>query len=158
MVALTEKQKLFVQEYLKDLNATQAAIRAGYSARTANKTGSEVLGKTNVRQAIMEAQKARAEKLDIDTSWVLTRLKLISDRCIQGEPVFSKDGEPSGEWKFDAAGANRATELIAKHLGMFTEKHEHSGQGGVPLEVIFNIPRPQRYIRGNHDNDDDTED
>ena len=54
-MALTQKQKLFIDEYLIDLNATQAAIRAGYSPNNADKIGSELLGKTRVSDAIKTA-------------------------------------------------------------------------------------------------------
>lgn len=52
---LTPKQAMFVKEYLIDLNATQAAIRAGYSARTADRIGPELLGKTSIAEAIQKA-------------------------------------------------------------------------------------------------------
>lgn len=74
MAELTPKQRLFVAEYLKDLNATQAAIRAGYSERTANKIGPELLGKTSIKQAIDAAQEKREEETQIDANYVLKRL------------------------------------------------------------------------------------
>lgn len=124
---MTEKQQMFVNEYLLDLNAKQAAIRAGYSERTAEVIGYQLLHKTSVSEAIEAAQGKRAESAGLNAQWVLDRLKLISDRCIQGEPVLNfnkitQEYEPTGEWKFDSMGANKATELIGKHLGMFTDK------------------------------------
>lgn len=74
MSALTPKQALFVQEYLIDANGTQAAIRAGYSAKTANEQAARLLAKVSVRSAIVEAQKARAERTRINADWLLTRL------------------------------------------------------------------------------------
>lgn len=132
---LTAKQQMFVREYLIDLNATQAAIRAGYASKNADKIGYQLIGKTLVRAALMEAQKSRAEKVDLDAQWVLARFKLVSDRCVQGEPVLDKEGNPTGEWRFDAAGANRATEMIGKHLGMFTDKLELAGKDGGPIQT-----------------------
>ncbi len=73
-MALTAKQQMFVQEYLKDLNGTQAAIRAGYSAKTANEQASRLLANVNVSQAVSEAKEERSEKTKIDAQWVLTRL------------------------------------------------------------------------------------
>lgn len=143
-MALTPKQEMFVREYLIDLNATQAAIRAGYSKRTARQIGQENLTKPDIQECITELIKSRAEKVELDANWVLSRLKLISDRCIQGEPVIDKEGNETGEWRFDAAGANRATELIGKHLAMFTDRQELSGKDGTDLKVVFNIPRPER--------------
>ena len=55
-MALTDKQRRFVDEYLVDLNATQAAIRAGYSAKTANEQGAQLLAKLSVREAVDAAQ------------------------------------------------------------------------------------------------------
>lgn len=72
--ALTAKQEAFCQEYLIDLNATQAAIRAGYSAKTANSLACGYLTKLNIQNRIAELMKARAERLQIDADYVLRRL------------------------------------------------------------------------------------
>ena len=71
--ALTPKQARFVDEYLLDLNATQASIRAGYSAKTAEQQGPRLLGNVGVSLAIQAAQKARADRLRIDADDVLRR-------------------------------------------------------------------------------------
>ncbi len=71
---LTAKQQCFVDEYLIDLNATQAAIRAGYSRKNGDKIGPELLGKTRVAAAINKAKAARSERTNLDSDWVLTRL------------------------------------------------------------------------------------
>ncbi len=71
---LTPKQARFVQEYLLDLNATQAAVRAGYSAKTAEQQGPRLLGNVGVAAAIAKAQDARSKQTAIDAAWVLTRL------------------------------------------------------------------------------------
>lgn len=71
---LTAKQAAFVAEYLIDLNATQAAIRAGYSAKTAEKIGSENLKKPEVARAIDQAKSKRSQQTQIDAAWVLKRL------------------------------------------------------------------------------------
>ena len=73
-MALTPKQTRFVQEYLIDLNATQAAIRAGYSAKTAFAIGHENLSKPNIAAAITEAQAKRAERAEITADRVLEEL------------------------------------------------------------------------------------
>lgn len=74
MRELTPKQARFVEEYLIDLNATQAAIRAGYSAANADKIGSELLGKTRIDQAIQEAKDQRSERTNVNADYVLRRL------------------------------------------------------------------------------------
>ncbi|BFH71224.1 terminase small subunit [Paenibacillus dendritiformis] len=76
-MALTAKQKAFVQEYLIDLNATQAAIRAGYSAKTARKIGQENLTKPDIQKAIQEAMDARAKRTEITADRVLQELAKI---------------------------------------------------------------------------------
>ena len=72
---MTPKQQAFVSEYLIDLNATQAAIRAGYSESTARAIGSENLSKPDIADAVAKASEQRAEKCDIDALWVLREAK-----------------------------------------------------------------------------------
>lgn len=120
---LTPKQSLFVKEYLVDLNATQAAIRAGYKKSTAYSIGAENLTKPVIQEAIQKQIKKREEKTELNAEWVLKKLETIANRCMQEEEVISKDG-PTGEYKFDSSGANKAIELIGKHLKMFTDKIE----------------------------------
>ncbi len=70
-MALTPKQKRFVAEYLVDLNATAAARRAGYSAKTADRIGPELLGKTCVSEAIQQAIREREKRTEITQDMVL---------------------------------------------------------------------------------------
>lgn len=106
--ALTPKQKRFCDEYLIDFNGAQAAIRAGYSEHTAREIASQNLSKLHIKQYVLSEQAKLSEKTGVSQQWVLDRLKLISDRCVS-------------EVKLDSAGANRSTELLGKHLGMFKE-------------------------------------
>lgn len=120
---LTAKQERFCREYLIDLNATQAAIRAGYSKKTAEATASRLLRNVNISSRVRELKDKRADELELDAYWVLKRLKDISDRSMQAVPVMEYDhsaGElvETGEYQFDSAGANKATELIGRHIGM----------------------------------------
>jgi len=71
---LTAKQKLFCYEYLIDLNATQAAIRAGYSEKTAYSIGNENLNKPEIAETIAKCKIKRSERTQIDADWLLTRL------------------------------------------------------------------------------------
>ena len=125
-MTLNSKQKLFIEEYMVDLNATQAAIRAGYSEKTAASIGSENLKKPEIHARVEELKKTRADRLNLDAYWVLKRLMDISDRAMQAEPVVEWDQAQktmveTGEYQFDSSGANRATELIGRHLGMFKD-------------------------------------
>lgn len=73
-MTLTAKQQRFVEEYILDLNATQAAIRAGYSERTAGRTGHENLKKPEIEAAIQDRMHERSEKTGVDAQYVLNRL------------------------------------------------------------------------------------
>lgn len=108
-VGLTPKQHMFVKEYLVDLNATQAAIRAGYSARTANRMGTENLAKPVIASAIQEAMDKRADRLELTAELVLSRI----DRIAQ-----------AAESKDEYQAALKANELLGKHLKLFTDKVE----------------------------------
>ena len=78
MANLTPRQQRFVEEYLIDLNATQAAIRSGYSEKTADSIGLQLLRKTQVAEAIAGAKAEREERTKIDADYVLKRLVEIS--------------------------------------------------------------------------------
>lgn len=112
---LTDKQELFCKEYLVDMNATRAAKAAGYSEKTAQKIGSENLSKPDIQAYLKQIMQARSDKLKIDAEWVLNSAKQIFDRCMQHEPVIVS-GEPTGEYKFDSTGANKALDTIGKHV------------------------------------------
>lgn len=124
---LTPKQQRFVAEYLVDLNATQAAIRAGYSTRTAGSVGSENLKKPEIAAAVQAERAKLASRTGISQDYVLSRLKENAERAMQAVPMMDDDGGSLGIFRYDGAVANRALELIGKHLGLFTEKVEHSG-------------------------------
>jgi phage terminase small subunit len=133
---LSDKQLRFCQEYVIDHNGTQAAIRAGYSPHTAKVQAARLLTKATILKEVGRMETKISERLDIDAIWVAKRLKEISDRCMQAEPVLVWDGKewvPSGEYRFDSAGANKSTELLGKHLGFFKEDNSQK----VPTEIIF---------------------
>ncbi len=143
---LTPKQQRFCQEYLVDFNATQAAIRAGYSKKTANEQGSRLLANINIKSEISKGMAELSEKTKGNAQWVLENLIEVSERCMQKTPVVKFDrtkkvmkpviDEKTGEgtWEFDSAGANRALELIGKHRAMFVERSQADLK--VTVEVI----------------------
>lgn len=149
MANLTPKQQRFVEEYLIDLNATQAAIRAGYSEKTAKEIGSENLTKPNIQKAIEEAQNKRAERTEITQDYVLSNIQKVIERCMQQEAVQARDGSPllvqgpEGDlaclFEFKETGALRGLELLGKHLGMFKDKIEHSGDPNNPINMSLKV-------------------
>lgn len=78
-MTLTDKQEMFCREYLIDLNATQAAIRAGYSDNTARKIGSENLTKPDIAQRIIDLKSERNERVEVNADYVLRRLVEIDE-------------------------------------------------------------------------------
>lgn len=91
---MTPKQARFVEEYLIDLNATQACIRAGYSAKTADRIGPELLGKTCVAEAIQKAKDARSVRTEITQDMVLKELALLGFSNMQDYMKAGPDGDP----------------------------------------------------------------
>jgi phage terminase small subunit len=148
MAKLTARQQTFVEEYLVDLNATQAAIRAGYSEKTARSVGSENLTKPDIAAAIQAAQQVKADEMGITQQYILDNLKEVVERCMQRAPVMVRRGnrmeqledeDGNDVWQFNAKGAVSALTLLGKHRGMFAEKHEHSGANGSPIKFTLNI-------------------
>ena len=91
MVKLTQKQQQFVEEYLVDLNATQAAIRAGYSAKTADVQGSRMLGNVKVQQAISEAMAERSKRTGVNQDRVVLELAKIA--FVKMTDIVDKQGK-----------------------------------------------------------------
>ncbi len=130
----TPKQQRFIDEYLIDLNATQAAIRAGYSAKTARAIGCENLAKPDIQEAIAKAKLERSEATKIDAEWVLRQAVELHRRCMQEiRPALHpktrrqmKDEDGNLLFTFNAAAASRALELIGKHvdIGAFKDRLE----------------------------------
>jgi phage terminase small subunit len=117
MPKLTAKQQRFVDEYLIDLNATQAAIRAGYSAANADKIGPELLGKTRVAEAVQERMKARQQRTEITQDRVLqeyARLAFLDPR-----KFFHPNGSPKDitELDDDTAAALVGMDVLEQYEG-----------------------------------------
>lgn len=183
---LTDKQQRFVEEYLVDLNATQAAIRAGYSAATAGAIGHENLSKPEIADALASAKAERSMRTEITADQVLRELARVgfatlSDVTDWGikEVAFGYDDdgkklrpEDIGDaaavqyveapfvtpinrddlppevraavsevslgrdgFKIKMHDKNGALLQLGRHLGMFTDKHEHAGKDGGPIQT-----------------------
>lgn len=149
---LTKKQAVFVEEYLVDLNATQAAIRAGYSASTAHKTGSQLLGKKVVGEALAIRMNDREARTQITQDKVLreiARVALADPRkvmswgpagvvLVPSEELSEDDAVVVGEvsesftengrtLRVKLSDKMRALDMLGRHLGLFKEKIELSG-------------------------------
>jgi len=117
--SLTPKQARFVAEYLVDLNATQGAIRAGYSAKTAEVQGSRLLGNVKVREAVEAVMLTRPKPTEIT-----------QDEVIQG---LKKEATLEGEGSSHSARVS-AWAHLGKHLGMFTDNLNLGGSVGLRWE------------------------
>lgn len=129
-MVLTPKRQRFVEEYIVDLNATQAAIRAGYAARSADVTGSRLLGNARVSAAVQEAQAARSKRTEMSQDWIIDHLR---------ENV----GAAKAEAQYNAS--NKALELLGKHLGMFTERVDHNHrtpEGPIEIAITHRVVDP----------------
>ena len=120
MNKLTVKQERFVEEYLIDLNATQAAIRAGYSVKTAAQVGYENLIKPDIAEAIQKARNAMSERALVTQEMVIKGLLKEAEYMDEG----STQGARVAAWAH-----------LGKHLSMFTEKVELSGDQNKPVRV-----------------------
>lgn len=157
---LTDKQRRFVAEYMVDCNARAAAVRAGYSARTADKIGPQLLGKTSVRAAIAKREERHLQRLEVTAERVLAELGRLS--VSDPRQLFDAEGNlrPIHELPDEVASAVASVEVIertipgtkgevervrkvrlwdknaalgnlARHFKLLTEKIEHSGAVGV---------------------------
>lgn len=156
---LTPKQQRFVDEYLVDLNATQAAIRAGYSQKTAQEQGARLLSNVMVQAAIAECMKAREQRTEITQDKVVKELakvafgdprkvmswgpgglklkdsaELTDDDAAFVSEVSETTTEHGGSLKLKTNDKLKALELLGRHLGMFKEKVEVTGKDGGPIQ------------------------
>ena len=148
MPEFTPRQLRFVDELLIDDNATQAAIRAGYSAKTAQEQSARLLALPHIIEAVAKARAERSERTKIDADYVLRQAVKLHERCMQeidpkvnrrGEQITDENGRPV--FVFDASAAAKSLELIGKHVGVqaFREKVEVAGDPDNPLHTITTI-------------------
>lgn len=121
---LTPKQERFVTEYLVDLNATQAAIRAGYKPKAAYASGAENLKKPQIQEALTEARTKQRERTQITADRVLQELAAVA----------FDNADDCNDSRLRYTNKLKALELIGKHLGMFEPKRNDGGEacgGGI---------------------------
>lgn len=145
---MTPRQQRFVEEYLVDLNATQAAIRAGYSARTANREGARLLSNADIAAQIAARRQALSQTVEVTQERIVAeyaRMAFYDPASIAGQPMTGPQDIPnlpeevrraivgwgwdkSGNFTLKLADKNAALTNLGRHLGMFTDKVEHSGK------------------------------
>ncbi|WP_317313223.1 terminase small subunit [Absicoccus porci] len=141
---LTAKQRRFVQEYLIDLNATQAAIRAGYSKNSARQVGTENLSKPSIKQAIEE----RLKQIDEEKTADAKEIREFWTRVMRGEEkdtVLRYDNEGHQvETEIDVSMKDRirASELMGKSFAMFTDKVDSNIDMDLHIEVDYEDKDP----------------
>lgn len=123
-MALTAKQKAFVQEYLVDLNATQAARRAGYKNP---EIGRQLIANNNVSKAIQAALKAREKRTEVTQDYVIAKLREIAEKD-------ASDG-PDSDLKYSSK--IKALELLGKHVGAFDGSMKNDKNE--PVKVIIDV-------------------
>jgi phage terminase small subunit len=165
---LTTKQLSFCSEYLVDLNATQAAIRAGYSGPNVRKTASDLLAKPDIQEEVARRMKLREKRTEITQDRVLAELANIAffdirktvDQEGRPLPLNQLDNETARAiisadiCKFGNAevGIGEITKLrfsdkraalvdIGKHLGMFKDKIEVTGENGAPINFAYDLSK-----------------
>lgn len=143
-VLSNHKHELFAQGLAEGKTADEAYIAAGFKENRGN--ASRLKANENIVARVAEILGASAERVEVDAAYVLSTIIDTVERCKQAKQVFDRKGEavlvetPEGElapaYVFDSKAVLRGAELLGKHLGMFTEKHEHTGKDGGPIETI----------------------
>lgn len=146
---MNPKQEAFCQEYIVDLNATQAAIRVGYSGRTAQEQSSRLLSNVMVQGRIAELIEVRTKRTQIDADWVLQAQKEVYDVAMGIKPTkvlvrASNDDGVSEQFvkefeKHDLAAANKALETIGKHVDVQAWKGNQADVQINNLPVSVNV-------------------
>ena len=124
---MTNKQKAFVSEYLVDLCATKAAIRAGYSAKRADAIGHENLRKPEIKAAIQLAMKQREERTQVTQDYVLSKIRDTIERCSGDDGAFNPQSILKG------------CELLGKHLGLFEKDNRQRNPADAIGQLIAEI-------------------
>ena len=144
---LTDRQKLFCLQYLTDLNATKAAIRSGYTKRSARQQGAKLLAKPRIREFLSDSTAAKCNEAGLTATWVLRCLKSTIDSCLQERPVTDGDGNQvmveNGEGELcaaattiDSANALRGLEMAARYLQLFSGEGKQSSSDDRPRLVF----------------------
>lgn len=133
-MALTDDQQRFVDEYLIDLNATQAAGRAGHAPEQAYAIGCANLKNAQIAAVVAEAKQKRLMPMEMTQDYVIAKIAATIERCFQDPLATEGVGRELGghrQDKFDPANVLRGCVMLGKHLGMFRDKKEDGGKSGL---------------------------
>jgi len=169
---MTPKQARFVAEYLIDLNATQAAIRAGYAPKTANRAGSDLLTKPDIQAAVSSAKDRQLKSADLSATRILEEMRRVA--LVDPGAIFNDDGrlKAVSEWDEDTRRAissvdvkrlpggdaaepqeivkvrfvskTAALDQLGKHFGLLKEQIEISGS----QDLIDRLTAARRRVNG----------
>lgn len=150
---LSYLEECFCQEYMKDGNGSQAALRAGYAESSSRQVAHLLMTRPRVILRINELQEELKQKTLATVEGIMLDLHRVKSRCMEAEPVMmwdraSKSWVPSGVWKFDSKGAVKALELLGTQIGMFQKKmmHANDPDNPMPSPVQFYIPDNGRNL------------
>ena len=169
---LAPKRFAFVQEYIKDLNGTQAAIRAGYSPRSANVTSTRLLMDANVQESIQEYKEMAAKRSQVSVDRIVEEYRRLAfanttdgikvkggwvtitdtdDLTPEQQAAIAEIHQTKDGVRVKFHDKTKALDSLGKHLGMFTDKVQVEQVGEAPrMEIVF-------LGRGKEEKDDDDE-
>jgi phage terminase small subunit len=129
----------FAQLVASGINATEAYIAVGYSRRGAHASAHRLQLNSTVGSRLAELRGAvlerTLEKAAVDRAWIIERLRSNVERSRQVEPIVDREGEATGQYRFDVTGANKALELLGRSIGLFVDRGEYDIiDGGRPAE------------------------
>ena len=147
MLPLTTKQKRFCQEYLIDLNATQAAIRAGYSEKSAYSVGQRMLKNVEVKKYIAEQmERLKNEKISSAQEVLEYLTSVMRGEQKEQVPLMYYDKQILEEKSASIKDRLKAAELLGKRYALFTEKLEV--EGATAVQIVDNIPSQEGEVDG----------
>lgn len=119
-------EERFAAEYVVDYDASAAFLRTypNYKGKRSKERGYQCLQKPGVREILKREHEAKLARSRFDQDYVLETIHSTVERCRQAEPVRDKDGDPTGEYRFDAGNVLKGCELMGKHLGMWVDRSE----------------------------------
>lgn len=129
-------------------NKTKALLklRPNASHRAASVEASRIMSDVNVRSYLKYCIESDHEALVATKQYVQMNLRVVAERCMQVEPVFDAKGQPTGDYKFDASGANTALKLLGQTIGMFKEESRIKIVADRPLMTITVPKRPKKEV------------